>query len=489
MGLFNQPLFRMLSTTKELDKYFTLEKRKEFYERYLQSVNLSKGLTGTDGFDKYQENRLRGIDDFLNLTQTIPGKDAQGKPDSSKDVTKPILTGPWDKLKDTTNPHVSAVRNQIQTALVDTPQLTGALKQFNEDIQKINAALAEVPPTIDPRNLRGILHVAKADAVDAIKAHQAQAKQQIEDLFTDSSFTDELKASMNLTDDTQLGRVKKEMLSALDKSNAEQLKQFEDSFNKSINDIHSLHQKEKDRIAFIAAMRQTNDKEFRDAINALAEKKKAELNLPPQPLQLSLQPDKNNIDLRGVNVADLPILKTITGRKIDIGEDGTMHLQLPKGLSFEGAKYYNSRHQNVDYDFQSLAEACKACGHDDVVINVDYKDEKEADEYARRMYEACVNAGFEPSKITVKVNGVERKLEEVADKEGKKTPGLFDGEPHRYGRVKEVAKAMKAEREKEAQEPKGADLNKYKKELQDLRQPPTPPVDLTDTNTPQQTFS
>lgn len=471
MGLFNKALFRYLSTTKELGKYFSPEQRKKFIGEYLGSINLSKGLSDTEGFNKFQQDRIRQATDLLDFKEAPPKTDKDSK---DKPEPKPLLKGNWEKLKEDT-PEARAVNDKIKTALQDTPALTAAVARYNQDLELINAELQKVPSGIKPESVIGILHAAKADAIKAIKEHQEQAKQAIEDLFEDDTFKRELSTSMGLADPTQLEKAKQEMLNTLEKANKADLKKFEDSCGESIKDMHNIIQRERDRIAYIAAMRTLKGKEFdkfQEAINRLAE---ANRTTPAGPAQISTtNPKEGEFSLRGVDIKDLDILQTITGRPIAKNADGSMSVTLPR---WSIDPYYNSRHQNVDYDFQSLAEAVRACGHDSVTIDITEGNEKDADEYARRMYEACINAGFPPENIKVNVNGVERKLTDTIKDGNEKVHGLFAGLPERYAKTQQTAKALKEDREKMLAEPtSAADIAKYKSQLQTLRNPPPAPA-------------
>ncbi|KTC84866.1 hypothetical protein [Legionella brunensis] len=497
-GLFQRKFFRQFATTEELDKYFSQEKQEEFYKHFLKSVNLEKGLSGTEGFKTYEENRFRQLDDFLGFKEQVSGgKDKDGK---DKDpVEKSLLEGPyWDKLRNKNDAHTAAVKRDVSNALKDTNDvLKNAKERFDKDVALINAELKKNPLEIDPRRLPGLLHAIKSEALEAVKTHHEKTKAEMETLLNNSSgdnppgIKDELMASMELTDPAQYEKVKKEMLDCLEKSNEKQFKQFEDNFNQSIKDIVTESNKEKQRIAVVAAARTLQGKEFielQNEINRLAKENNAQA--PRGPLHVTRNKDTGSTNIRGVNPLDFEKWKTITGRDVTINKDGSLQMTLPKW----GLGYYNSRHQNVDYDFQSMAELARACGHEEITIDVTYdskldKDGKEADEYGRRMYEACINAGFEPEKITVKVNGVERKLTDVVDKEGKKAPGLFDGEPERLQKTRNIAKALKEEREKDLKEPEPTDLAKFKDELNTLRNPPEPQplpgLDETEDEAPQ----
>ncbi|WP_157698234.1 hypothetical protein [Legionella clemsonensis] len=439
----------------------------------MESIRLSEGVSGTDSFNAYNKERAKGLHDLLGF-QVDTGK----KDDKNKPITQPALAGEhWDKLQEKDNTHALSVKNAIKDALAETPALKKALEQFNSDMKMLNERVKNPPIPGTPeekhvynsliKNLPGILHAAKVEAMDAIKAHQEAAKEKIKDLDKDS-----FKKGTGLTSDEEVDEAIKELAEVLEKTNSAKLKEFETTFNESIISTHKTLQKEYDRIAFLAAMRNSNNKELKEVqmgIAHLADENKKRLGLTDDQINMGLVPSGSK--LSNINVKDFKDLedfplKTITGRKIKIEEDGSFNITLPKF----GLIYYNRRDQYVDYDLQSLAEAFKAAGNDTVTISVDYKNTEEAEEYARKMYEACINAGFEPDKINIKVNGAERKLTNPGKKD--EAPGIFDKDTSRLSATRRIADKLKAIREEEAKPPKHT--AEFKAKLDELRSAPMP---------------
>ncbi|KTD16683.1 hypothetical protein [Legionella jordanis] len=452
MGLFTKPFLKYFSTTKELDKSFGLDSRRKFFEQYLQSINLSNGLSGTDSFNTYQLSCFSELKDFTRY------KDEKGNA---------LLKGTYWQNLEANNNHANAANAAIKAA-VDDPglrtDLANAVNTFNADMDMINSELQKVPPGIDPRKLPNLLHAIKAEAKTAIEAYESQVTQKIEALRQDANFRNEFKSAMgwplDATSDTKVDQAITELKDTWKKSQKNAFSQFEKTYNESIKDIQEAIQRERDRIAYIGAMRDRNDKEFRDAIDKLIQQKGAQ-----GAATFSSNPNSGSADLKGIKVDDLPLLKTITGRNIRKGEDGSFHLELPW---YHRVQYWFSHHQKIDYDIQSIAEAIRACGYDKITMEVSHNDPEEAEEYGRKMYEACINAGFDPKNITIKVNGEERKLEKTT-KDGKDTPGLFTGYAGRLQKTHETAKKLKEEREKALKDPTVTDLAQYKGELQALR--------------------
>ncbi|KTD15950.1 coiled coil domain protein [Legionella lansingensis] len=465
MGLFQKPLLRRWATTKKLDETWGPDKRREYIQTYLKSVNLDQGVTGSDSFDGYQQRRFRQIEDFLDY------KDDKGNL---------ILKGRhWEELKNDHPPHTQAVKDAVKDALEDTDELTDALTQFNNDFARINAGLKA--GEIDPRQLPGILHVAKLDAKKAIEQHHTHAKHELEAKFNDptpppNGFKDKLKASMNLTDDAQVAKVKKEMLDTLDKKYKAELAEFENSVNKGITDIQTAIQREHDRISYLAGLLSLTDKNTsarRKAIQDLYdEHRRQNPDAYNDPVSLLTNPPTGDASLKGVRPDKLKLIHSITGIPIT-NENGTFHMQLPAW--WQDPLYHNSRHQNVDYDIQNLAEAVRACGYDKIIMSVSCDNPDDAREYGRKMYEACINAGFDPDNITITVNG-EKFTKKEGLKQGKDNehPGLFQGFSDRWEKTEQRAKKLKEEREQFGKEPEGLDLQKCKNTLQELRTTPAP---------------
>jgi hypothetical protein len=205
-----------------------------------------------------------------------------------------------------------------------------------------------------------------------------------------------------------------------------------------VNKIHQNAQRERDRIGFIATM-YANNKFNKKAIDALAEANKAAAKQAGKEIpednvsaEYNINGNKSEVILKGITMKDIPVFESITGRKIT-NNNGVFSMKFP----FIGPLYYNSRHQNIDYDFTNLAMAVRASGFSKITMRINYPaDEKYAEELGRRQYEAAVKAGFDPNDmgdkdkkaaITIVVNGKEMKAEE-----------LFKGHEARLGAIKGV---------------------------------------------------
>lgn len=465
MGLFNLFLLRNFATTRKADEFFGKGAREEYARLYSQSINLSKGVSGTEAFNEYQKNRPRQLEDFINL---------KDKKDKAK-MTSPY----WEKLKELENSKVGA---GIITSLKDTDTLKESQKLYNEDIEKINALIKKVPLEIKLDRLPGMLHISKQEALEAIKGHQTQVRSQLE-TYLNGEFTADVKTETTVTSDEQIAKMKMEMLQALDSSHAEQLKQFEETCNKSLNDICQQIQTETDRITYLAGMYDyandtkygaLQDRNLKEFLSEMAKKKNEELkkqgvSIPA--VSINYDTESHDFSFKGIAIEDLPILQTLSGTDLNIKKtpEGTVELSMKLPSFLGGIIYYNSPHENEFYDLLSMAEAVKSCGYEYITMSIKTPDPEKEEETARKMYEACISAGFDPTHITININGKKQKILGGT----REAPALFDNHPQRHGKTQEIAARKKEEKDKPGQfkniDEKSLEYSQYKEELKKVR--------------------
>ena len=101
---------------------------------------------------------------------------------------------------------------------------------------------------------------------------------------------------------------------------------------------------------------------------------------------------------------------------------------------------------NVRSDLAEMVGRIKAGGFSAITINIDHPDEKFAKKIAQKAYEECLKKGFDPSKVVIKIKGVEQplsNLDKTKDADAKK--GLFQSSTTG---ISEHAKNLKERREK-----------------------------------------
>ncbi|MDI9819404.1 MULTISPECIES: hypothetical protein [unclassified Legionella] len=477
-SLWDRPILRSFRTSKDINKYFSHEAQEKFFADYRKSVNLDKGLSGTQSFETYNQNRISAMNGFSSLKDD-KGNAVLKAPDGTSfaDAFKPSTTDS-EQIKNSKE----AVANALENALKEIPDTPGSAaspavpgtetkrKEYQKNLEVINNALKKTPPEFDPHKIVGFLHITKAEAVDAIKAQQQHEKTQLAALFKDPEFTNNLTASLGVSTDpaqskVELEKIRQDMTNALESSHQKNLKAFEDSFNKSLADIHRAAQRERDRITYLAAMYEHN-KDMRAAIEREARKHPAD---PAPSIQYNM--DKGKISLRNVKVENLDTIQTITGMKVNYS-DGEFSIGSSR---IEFLKSFFSRHKRMEYQAQSLAEAVRACGHDSIEMKANHDhDPKKAEEAGRVMYEAAINAGFDPKKITIIVNG-----KQMSDKYDPKTgevttPGeLFKGESARYARTQRIASEIKQYNEA-VFKPSAQQQSALKQELKGMRESAKP---------------
>lgn len=436
-------------------KAFSPEQQADYFKKYRTSVGLDGGVPGSNSFNSYDANRISSVEGFS----------AVKAPDGTKMN---------EKLKDNTlgTPAV-AVKNSLTTALQKTTATETAKTEFNANLKALNDLVKKDPPNFNPGAIGSYLQEIKAKNLTFIKQQQQAEKDALTKLFNndpDPNFVANLKTSMGLTDDAQVGKVKDDMLAALDKSHKDQTTKFEKELTDSTNKFFDIMRKEFDRIAFLGDRFERN-KRMRENINKIA----AARGTTDAPATASL--NGRMARLKGIKVDDLEFIASVTGKQITKNADGSFSMPLNTVFGDER-------------DLASLAQTVKACGHDSITMEIDHTNPEKAIEAGRKAYEACIEAGFDPKKIDIKVNG---KLyrQEVKKGEGEPLTKLFGpnekGENDQSSRLtiaNEKAERITKEFKARVSNPTGADANaldKLKKEINDLRTaattpPVTPPV-------------
>lgn len=271
--------------------------------------------------------------------------------------------------------------------------LSVQMQVLNSQIDDMNRFLAANKSTNNIDGLLGTLHEFKANALDAMKKQQEvdlkQFKTTVESLTADT---------LKLEDPTKLAGVQKKAIEAFKSSQEKSLKTFENDMDQKLALSHLEAQMERDRVALLHTL-YTNSKEMRRVIEALYER-----NLKKEkeaPLQITLNPNKNNSSAKfaNIDVQDIPIITTLTGRKIKQAQAGEFFMELPN--QWLGASYYASSRQNMLSDLTVMAMAIRASGYPAIQFTIDDNNPKTALAAARATYEACRLAGYKDEDIHI----------------------------------------------------------------------------------------
>lgn len=457
---------------KKTTAKFSAEAEENYFQQYINSLNLTQGFPSTNGFNEFNMASLRTTQGFLNL------KDSDKNPLLSAPDGTPLQ----ERLTED-NEANRLIKEKINGALkLDANTLT-AMNEYKASLETFNRKLTAKPPTIQFNTILNSLHAIKADAVTAIKNQQQEEKNRLTALFearSEGGFVDKLKESLHITAEPiepQIQKVKTDMLQALEKSHKTNLEKFTKDFDKDLKTVHKAVEDERNRIIFLA--RQCEDAEMRKIIEQIARENAQKKNPnDKKPAKLTCNGDIGSAELQNVSMKQLSTFKSVTG--LEARKEGNAWVvNLSKWRPF----YYNSA--RMDLEFLNLAQGIRAAGEESIEMEVIYAADKDAaDEMGRRAFEACINAGFDPKKITIRVNGEVKT--DVYDSKGNRTPGkLYEGQAKRHSNALQRAAEIKEEKSQWENEPLTEEQTKHFKErLQSTTTPPPAPLPAPDAPVP-----
>jgi hypothetical protein len=219
---------------------------------------------------------------------------------------------------------------------------------------------------------------------------------------------------------TNFSDVQDDLLPLIETAHKDALLAFNKGMIDVINKAHIEEQKERDRIALLSVLYH-NVSWMKKHIDELHSK-----GMGGDTTAVTVGPAVSVGDaLKGVKLEDvfkakregvwygqyddIGGIKTLGGRalKLETGNDGkqTLSITFPSRLNWF---YYNSTKGYAKADALTFMQAKKAlCGLDaGVEVNLTNQDDPAWARYlGRKMYEAAIEEGYEPDKITIKVNG------------------------------------------------------------------------------------
>jgi hypothetical protein len=312
-----------------------------------------------------------------------------------------------------------AVRTGIAKALETTPEYQKAKTDYTESAATFKDLVKKVPGTFSAQALISTMQENRDDARAAIVAQQTHEKESLEEQFDISKNRDfvlNLITTMGIPGKPEDAETKKSVeliknavIKDLSESHNKQLKEFDKSTSDALSKLHGSSAEENKQIAFIAHLARLDDTN-RKQIEAIATemRKKKGIEDPERRTGVDVNFDDDKTKISGIKISDLPHFKTITGKTIVQSAPGTFTLEMPR----IDPLYYQDPRQKQLADMEHIAQAVKASGYDTITMNVNFKGELGM-ERGRQAYEACINQGFDPDKIIVKVNGKEMKPDEL----------------------------------------------------------------------------
>ncbi|STX29595.1 coiled coil domain protein [Legionella beliardensis] len=396
------PILGKYIATNELLKVFSPEQMtKKLYE-YRASFSLEKGLTCQDALKTYTEGRIGTISGFKDI------KASDGKPMNEK------------------VPEGSASADLLAKALKLNDKSEKALENFSKKIDAANKLIEE--GRFVPADIGSYLQDLRTKTTDKLTKQYEADKTNLEELFKNPEFVADITKNMGIEPENQakVDQLKKDMLDAIKKKHDEEFGKFDKAMDDQVKQFFDMAEKEYQRISYFAALyHNAKSRDMKLAIDAWYDANHKDTGQASS-ASVNYNPDKGLATFKGLKFKDLETIQTITGRKVVYTqEDGkdVFTVTLPK----IGLFYYNSRHQNLDYDLTSLAQSVRAAGHDTITFNLEYrpsstdpKDQEYARELGRKAYEAALRSGFDPNdpkskekNIVIKVNGKAIEINEL----------------------------------------------------------------------------
>ncbi|GGI79173.1 hypothetical protein [Legionella impletisoli] len=402
------PLFLVGATVKAVyrpGKHSTLktpqEKQAAVLE-FLTSIGFEKGLDTAELYTHYNDNRKKSLTDFGDLK--LGDKSLH---EHLKDV-------------DENNPDLVALQQAISEALVLDENFKKAQEEYEKQIEALNRHIADPKSPFNAYELEHAVQRLKNETKKSLNQQQQAELKSFGKIFEKEENKQRLATVLGIQDDDPkrgekldqaIEALKKELKDSqadnkqrvtepLEKSHAEMLKQLEYE-NERVFALAGLYNKSK-------AVKQYIDNLHAQNRNSVAPDANAYLTIT-----------EKAVLFKGIKIEDLPVLETQTGRTIQKQGNGEFSMKLPRPI-FSPA-YHRGWNKKMKEDLQSLALMVKASGYDKITMDISHTDPERCAKLAMEAYEACRKTGFDSKNITIKVNGVEKKVDE-----------LFKGRADRY---------------------------------------------------------
>ncbi len=407
----------LIKSEKRLDKsnpYASGAKVKELEAEYRELLGLGdKATFGAEAFDKFDEGSFRDINKF-EKTKCPDGKTILEKLNADNDD---------EDFQD----NVAYVKESMEAILKPTPEFEKAQKDYRDAIAVFNDLKKKVPSEIRAEALIGLMTELQDEAIKAIETQHQKEKDKLEELFTDdANLREALTGSLGLHKDADIDSVKANLMKDLEESQAAQLEEFKKSTTDSLTKLHQSAAAQNSELIFIANLHK-NNKAMREEINKIAEEKKQQGLLPPQPTTATIGIKPKHMELTGVSLADIKVIKSLTGKDIKQDKPGVFTIEYNWSISPSEFLYNQSIYQNHITDMTLMAAGVKAAGYNTVTFNIDgIQPESVAMERARQAYESAINAGFpkheipksdkdgaEPDHIVIMINGKPMRADEL----------------------------------------------------------------------------
>lgn len=376
---------------------FRPEAKAAWFNQYKASTDFNGQLKCTQSVDDYEKNRIKNIEGF-NAIKAPDGKS---------------LT---EKLRDL------GLEAEVNNAL-KSDALEREINLLKEDLVNLSKRISEANPPLDfsPAEISAYLLSRKGELETAV-----------------NNYLNEVKPKLNnLSNSPDYQSIKDEIVTTLEK-NKEEFTKLEKAINDDANALFQASQKEFERIAYLSR-KYHESPAMREAITNL-------ISANAEGMAVAYNIDGGHI-FKGVDPNKLTVFETGKSWVPLITRQFTK-----SGDSFSTQTHTFQTDAEIQQDAAELVKILKSCGYDAATVRFRNKDPKEAERIAELYFEAMTEAGMDPKKITIEVNGVPKlkyddKGELALDKEAQKErllkdkPQLLD-----YGQ-KQAAEASKKTKE------------------------------------------
>lgn len=349
----------------------------EKYHAFINSMKIPSNLDSLKAFETYKKTREVDYTHF---------KDADGKE---------IVLDPETK-------------KAIENLAKNSDETKNISRQFDKLGKDLEIALKD--PNYNPLSLINKLTSLRSEAESALKAQFEADKAAIDKLV--------IKPPANST------KLKEDLQKSLLAAHTKASDAVKKSITENLELMHKAAQHERNRISVLANMRNYSHEKTRAALEELIQKK-----MQPGATIKSTGTELLNVEMSDV-ISNVRKIKSVTGTKVELGEGQdeqgnkvfTVSRQLPNrtpGLGLNMMRdvpiiswitagnfsYYNGVDDHIKADLLVDAKHLIACGCTKITTDVYHPDPKHAQYLAKKAYAAALEAGFDPDKITINING------------------------------------------------------------------------------------
>lgn len=284
--------------------------------------------------------------------------------------------------KETTLQLPDASIKAIEQALSPSPGTTAAIKKAEDAIKALDNNAAPL------QNKTSALHQIRSDLIKEMDIQHQKERDQLTNLFDkDKTF----KATFT---DPSAADVRNPMLTALTNAQAKQKQDFLKNLEPDLERMHEVRVQSEASAVFAHFLRQHGDQRaFFDAVATA--RKKSQQNLPHIQYQANddkIDYDKMVFSAEEIN-AHLKTFKTKSNKTITFDPQS-------KTISFSSTKLGFAATESDMFTATLLA---RAAGWESISLKIDHTSPTKATAWARKAYNAAIEAGYPPEKITIKV--------------------------------------------------------------------------------------